>query len=150
MNTIIRFGKPYDVTRSGLDGTQIAFPFTVTRPGVGARRDAVIEHRVIVDISGTRSTIWGFGRHPDTAAEIAPTLFEYARPAVFEALVDGTLNEDESVRTSIPDTGQYPFDPAKLTQPDGATYEIDLDEAKRQRQLGQRGPIGFRFPDQDA
>ena len=35
----MEFGTPYDVTRSGFDGTQIAFPFSLTRPGVGARRD---------------------------------------------------------------------------------------------------------------
>ena len=145
----VRFGQPYDVTPGGYDGTKIAFPFTVERPGVGAKRSQITEHQAIVSISGTRSSIWGFGRNPDTVAEIAPTLFEYARPAVYDALVDDTLREDESVRTSVSDEGEYPFDLAKLTEPNRATYEIDLEEARRQSRRG-RGPMGFTLPGNDA
>src|SRR5690606_21559900 len=140
MMTTIQFGEPYDVTPGGHDGTKIAFPFRVVRPGADARRDEVTEHRVIVDISGTRSSIWGLGRRPNSVEEIAPTLFEYAREAAFEKLIDGQLSETESVRIRVRDEGQYPFDPSKLTNPLGATYQIDLEEARRQQKLNQRRP----------
>ena len=150
MTVTIQFGEPYDVTPGGHDGTKVAFPFTVTRPGSGAKRDVTTQHRVIVDISGTRSTIWGFGRNPNAVAEMAPTLFEYARPAVFDALVDETLKEGESIRTSVNAEGEYPFDPAKLMEPNGATYEVDLEEAQRRRQGSRKGSIGFNLPRGDA
>ena len=144
----LKFGTPQDVTNPGHDGMKIKFPFQVIEPGGGARRDKVTEHSMVVDIVGTLLETWGLGRSGSDPQSVMPYLFEYAREAVVEKLVEGSLAHRHEVSVhGANESYQNPFDPNKLTKPDGVVYEIDLAEACEMRRLQQKEKrgLGFKF-----
>lgn len=144
----LKFGTPQDVTNSGHDGMKSKFPFQVIEPGQGARRDKVTEHYMVVDIAGTLLTTWGLERSSSDPQSVASYLFEYAREAAVEKLVEGSLAQHHEISVhGANESYQNPFDPNKLTKPDGAVYEIDLAEAREMRRLQQKEKrvLGFKF-----
>lgn len=144
----LKFGTPQDVTNPGHDGIKIKFHFQVIEPGQGARRDKVTEHSMVVDIVGTLLEMWGLGRSGSDPQSVASYLFEYAREAAVEKLVEGSLAQRHEISVhGANESYQNPFDPNKLTKPDGAVYEIDLAEAREMHRLQQKEKrgLGFKF-----
>ena len=144
----LKFGTSQDVTNPGHDGIKIKFPFQVIEPGQGARRDKVTEHSMVVDIAGTLLATWGFERSGSDPQSIAPYLFEYAREAAVKKLVEGSLKHNHEISVhGANESYQNPFDPNKLTEPDGVVYEIDLAEAREMHRLQQKEKrgLGFKF-----
>ena len=144
----LKFGTPQDVTNSGYDGMKINFPFQIIEPEQGARRDKVTEHSIIVDIVGTMLTTWGLRRSGSDPKSVALYLFEYAREAALEKLVEGSLAQCHEISVhGANESYQNPFDPNKLTNPDGAVYEIDIAEARETHRLKQKEKrgLGFKF-----
>lgn len=150
----LKFKKPVDSTPSGVDGVVLTFPFQVIHLGAGAMHDQVEEYAISVAISGTLSAMWGFENYHEDPLGLAPTLFQYAKEEATQRLIAGTLEEegkDEGGRVSLRSgeaPEQNPFDPAKLEDPAGATYKLDLEQERHPRE-GQGGgsPMGFQFPD---
>ncbi len=143
-----KFGTPQDVTNTNHDGMKIKFPFQVIEPGQGARRDKVTEHSMVVDIAGTLLATWGFERSGSDPQSVAPYLFEYAREAAVKKLVEGSLTYNHEISVhGANESYQNPFDPSKLTEPDGVVYEIDLVEAREMHRLQQKEKrgLGFKF-----
>lgn len=144
----LKFGTPQDITNPGYDGVKIKFPFQVIEPVQGARRDKVTEHSMVVDIVGTLLKTWGLGRSGSDPQSVESHLFEYAREAAIEKLVEGSLAQRHEIEIhGANESYQNPFDPNKLTKPNGAVYEIDLVEAReihRLQQKEKRG-LGFKF-----
>jgi hypothetical protein len=144
--TYLKFGTPQDVTNSGYDGMKINFPFQIIEPGQGARRDKVTEHSIIVDIVGTMLTTWGLRRSGSDLQSVAPYLFEYARKAAVEKLVEGSLAQCHEISVhGTNESYQNPFDPNKVTDPAGFVYEIDLAEARKIHRLQQKEKRGLGF-----
>lgn len=144
----VKFETPQDVTNPGHDGMKIKFPFQVIEPGQCARRDKVTEHSMVVDIVGTLLATWGFERSGSDPQSVASYLFEYAREAVVEKLVEGSLTQHHEISVhGANESYQNPFDPNKLTEPDGAVCEIDLAEAREMHLLQQKEKrsLGFKF-----
>ena len=129
MKAKLEFGRPRDVTPGDLDGIIIRFPFEVTRLGEGALRDRVTQHEITVSISGTLVSMWGFGRflEANQSQPLVKTLFEFARQDVVSKLEEGRLGEHEELRlytNTAPK--ENPFDPARIDEPAGAVYTVDL------------------------
>jgi len=144
----LKFGTPQDVTNPGHDGMKIKFPFQVIEPRQGARHDKVTEHSIVVDIVGTMLATWGLGRSGSDPQSVASYLFEYSREAAIEKLVEGSLAQCHEISVhGANESYQNPFDPNKLTKPDGAVYEIDLAEAREMHRLKQKEKrgLGFKF-----
>jgi hypothetical protein len=142
----VTFREPRDVTPGGLDGKRIAFPFEVRRPGSGAGLDEVSEHIITVEISGTLLEVWGLERRPQGISVLSRSLFEYAYETAREKIIEGSLPQLHKIELHIENTpNEYPFDPAKLTEPKGAFYQIDLENEQRLRRLNERRQrrIGF-------
>ena len=144
----LKFGTSQDVTNQGHDGIKIKVPFQVIEPGQGARRDKVTEHSIVVDIAGTLLATWGFERSGSDPQSIAPYLFEYALEAAVKKLVEGSLKHNHEISVhGANESYQNPFDPNKLTAPDGVVYEIDLAGAREMHRLQQKEKrgLGFKF-----
>lgn len=131
MNVQVQFGEPQDVTPGDLDGVIVRFPFTVTKPGQGARRDTTTEHRIDVGISGTLYSIWGFGRFheariPDAAVR---TLFQFGKEEVEQKLKAGTRTEHEELRLyTSSQPNENPYDVTKIESPVGSTMVVRVPQ----------------------
>ncbi len=144
--TIVKFGNPRDITPSGLDGKKIKFPFTVTVPAHGALRDKFTEHSIVVGIAGTLLGTWGFGRWEVETDEIAKYLFEFAREEALGNLIDGSLEERHEIKIHGGNAPyKNPFEPSKLSNPSGATYQVDVEEARRFQKIKEKEERGFGF-----
>lgn len=124
MNVQVQFGEPRDITPGDLDGVIVRFPFSVTKPGQGARKDITTEHRIDVGISGTLYSIWGFGRFhdpriPDAAIK---TLFQFGKEEVERKVKEGTLEDHQELRLyTSSQPNENPYDVTKIESPSGST-----------------------------
>ncbi len=129
MKVEIIFEKPRDITTPGLDGTVIRYPFAVRYIGEGALQDEISHHSVDVSISGTLSSMWGFGRFGDPGDALLKTLFQFGLQHINDKLQAGELEDNErfDLRTNTaPSTN--PFHPSKIPSPAGFTSQIEIIE----------------------
>jgi len=139
--TIVKFGNHRDVTKPSVDGKDFKFPFTVTTQGHGALHDKRTEHSIIVGISNHLLWQWKV-----EAGEIAKYLLPFAWDEVKGYLIEGSLRERHKITlltNNAPD--QYPFKPSKLSNPNGATYTLDLEEERRLQKMKEKEERGFGF-----
>lgn len=108
--------------------TAYRYPFKVTHPGEGAHYDKVTEHVVEVHVSSTLESIWDY-----SADELLLVMFELGRQHVTNQLEAGELEDYQLLDLHTNNAPkERPFDPAKIDDPDGATYRVE-----------QRTKIGF-------
>ncbi|MBT9174252.1 MAG: hypothetical protein DDT21_02664 [Syntrophomonadaceae bacterium] len=131
MKIRVTFDKPRDVGANDLDGVILRFPFVVQTIHEGAEKDTASVHTVSVGITGTRQAEWQLATQGTNHLQndaLVKTLFEYARREVEKQAREGSLQE----HTEIPLLGTYnspasnPFDVAKIPNPEGFSFEVEL------------------------
>lgn len=127
----IRFGTPFDATPPGQGGIiVITYPFTFTARPADLGYDKASDHQASVQISRSLHDLWGY--KPE---ELLKVLFKYAWKEIQNRLGTGGLAEDIRIELHTGNTPtQRPFDPAKMPEPAGGEFRIDLLQKK---------PIGF-------
>lgn len=150
MQVTVEFGKYRDVTPGDLDGVKIMFLFQVIRPGKGALRNQISEHRITIGISGTLYAIWDFGspfegKYPSDAIK---TLYAFAKRVVEEKLKSQSLEDVEEhllYTNEFPDGN--PFDPQKIENPEGAKFTVNVgysnDQTSRDADIDPNAPKVF-------
>lgn len=129
MSLDVSFGSPWNASSPGLDGMVVAFPFTVRKTYGDARQAVVSDHLLKVSISGTLSTLWGFGRLGLSNDQLVKTLFAFGRREVAESLEQGSLGEtvEVSLNTSSAPI-KNPFDTDSIEDPDGFGFTVNTNE----------------------
>lgn len=124
--TRIAFGRPTEVTNPGDDSRSFLFKFSAVSAdlvGTPEEAQATAEHRLIVTVSNNRIPAWRL-----SDADLIRVLFEIGHRKVAERVKSGTLQPDLRVVVS-PETHPAicPYDPARIQQPEGATFEIEIE-----------------------
>ncbi|CAG0992605.1 hypothetical protein ANAEL_02385 [Anaerolineales bacterium] len=113
---LLRFGAHENVTKSGKDGTDILFKFTMVNTDLVGSPDETIKttsKRMTVSISRTLRVTWGID-----ADDLMLILFEIGRREIIERLRQkGQLSGDEFV--IVQQENVCPFDPKRIQHPDG-------------------------------
>jgi hypothetical protein len=126
----ITYEGAVDVTPGGMDGKEFAFGLSyvpVEKLGAADEKKHRTHHRVIVPISGSRLAPWKLA-----APELVLVLFEFARRDIRERLVSSAPTEGNTIRAKMVSTathsGECPFDPAKIPNPDGFVEEVEVQK----------------------
>lgn len=122
----LTFAAADEVTNPGDDSRSFLFPFAmITTDLIGSpeERLATTTHRLIVTIQNSRLPAWRL-----TEAQLIKVLFEIGRRVVAERAKTGRLGSEHREMVSTASHSQEcPFDPSRLGEPNGATFEIEED-----------------------
>lgn len=119
----VTFGSPREITNAGDDSRSFLFPFSmVVVDLVGAPDEAcaTTAHRLTVTVARNRLPAWGLSE-----SELVKVLFEIGQRAVAEKAKTGRLGREERVMVSTAShPPSCPFDPSRISEPDGGVLEI--------------------------
>lgn len=128
---ILTFDNPRDTTTPGVDGTTFSFPFAVRVVGEETLRDQIFHGVGSVSISGTLSSIWGFGRTERSDSNLTKTLFEFARKHIVEELKKGIIPDKFEISLTTRTAPKVnPFKPANIPWPAGTSYELQIHQIR--------------------
>lgn len=122
----LTFGGPEEVTSPSDDSRSFLFPFKMVATsmlGLPDEAHATSEHRLIVEISGSRLASWNLS-DPD----LEKVLFEIGRRVVSKKIVEG-----EQVRKVLAfvstesHSGMCPFDPERIPNPKDCVIEVEVE-----------------------
>jgi hypothetical protein len=122
----IKFEAPLPLARTR-DAKDVWFGYTIINSsfiGTPEEDSKTEEYNLKVGVSRTLTSCWGFNE-----SELIKVLFEYGKRHIFQKLIDKTLVLDEELDLTTANTPtKCPFDPNRIDEPTGATYEKEIPE----------------------
>ncbi len=128
MQKTLIFDRPSSL-RSNRDAVEYMFPFRVIATQLIAspeEKSQASNHKIRMGVSGTLYSCWQL-----KDSDLIKVLFEYGKRHIIQKLKDGALSEKEELmlHTGNADT-PCPFDPTRIPEPEGASFQIDIGTKK--------------------
>ena len=128
----VRFNKPIYLQTSR-DAAEFAYPFVVEyiiHEGKPEEKLISESFRIMVGISGTLATMWGYGVYDNSDLNILKKfLYEHGKRKVIKKIKDNTLNVNEELILLTNNSPQEnPYNPDKIEEPNGAIIKVEIPE----------------------
>jgi hypothetical protein len=128
----ITFGEIQNITVPGSQNVTISISFAVVDSsllGQPEQDSSSKHHRLIVSISDVRQHTWSFG-----VKDLVKVLFEYGKRHIANLIKTGSLPHENTITmpmiTSATHPDECPLDPLRISDPDKAGFEVEMERPK--------------------